>query len=657
MKRLLSSLAAVLILFALVLPASAKDTWLSVRSKNFLLVGNASEKEIRQVATRLEQFRDVFLRLFPRATTGATLPTTVVVFKSHSSYRPFKPLYQGKPQDNVAGYFQPGEDVNYITLTPEPHGEESPFGTIFHEYTHLLINHNMKDPPVWFNEGIAEYYSTLEVTDGNKKITLGKPISNHVLLLRQQFIHLEDLLRVTHDSPAYNEKDKTSIFYAESWALVHFMLQGDKGQRVPQLARFGALLGAGQPLEESFQQAFQMDFATMEKDLRKYVQNDSYRVQYFTAERPLDFDAEMQTAPLTEAEAQAYLGDLLYHANRPEDAEKYLQQALTLTPDLAMAHATLGMVRVRQQRYDEAIKSLQRAVSLNPQHYLAHYYLAEALNRQALGSSNTIMQFPAETAATMRAELKKAIELNPDFADAYNLLGFVDMVNNEELQDATVRLLRALQLKPDRLQYAITLAQVYLRREQFDAARNTIQQVLRSPNADGQTRAAARSVLREVDSYAEQLARIKAYNEQREAQRNERPTLHRRDETNESAAPPAGADVPLPPEAFKPRIKKRTDGEQVRGVLTKIECSGGESVVFYVQAADRLYKFHADKFDRVELVAYVPDMGGTSISCGPLKQELYVVLTFRPAAPPSRAKYDGEAIAVDLITKDMEVEP
>ncbi|MFL6210118.1 MAG: tetratricopeptide repeat protein [Pyrinomonadaceae bacterium] len=655
MKRLSSSLAAVLILCALALPAHAKDTWLCVRSKNFTLVGNASEKEIRQVGTRLEQFRDVFLRLFPRAAAGEVLPTTVVVFKTDSAYRPFKPLYQGKPKDWVAGYFQPGEDVNYITLTPEPHGTESPFGTIFHEYTHLLVGHNMKDPPVWFNEGLAEYYSTLEVTDGNKKITLGKPISNHVLLLRQQFIHLEDVLRVTHDSPGYNEGDKTGIFYAEAWALVHYMLQGDKGQRVPQFIRFSTLLADGRLLEESFQQAFQMDFATMEKELRKYVQNDSYRVQFFTAAQPLDFDAEMQTVPLTDAEAQAYLGDLLYHTNRLEDAEKYLQQALAAAPDLAMAHATLGMVRVHEQRYDEAVKSLQQAVKLDPKNYLAHYYLAEALNRQALGPSNMITHYPAETTATMRAELKQTIELNPSFAEAYHLLGFLDMVNEEELADASVRLMRAIQLKPDRFQYALTLAQVYLRRQQFDAARNILQQVMRSPNADGQMRAAARNIAQAVDSYAEQLARIKAYNAQVETQRTERPMLHRRGETDSNA--PTGADVPLPPEAFKPRIKRRTDGEQVRGVLTKIECVGGESVVFYVQAADRLYKFHADKFDRVELVAYVPDMGNTSISCGPLKKELYVVLTFRSAAASPRAKFDGEAIAVDLITKDMEVEP
>src|SRR5215471_12534809 len=105
--------------------AQAKDTWTTVRSKNFTLVGNASEKDIRQVANRLEQFRNVFGLLFPTVSLNSPVPTTVIVFKSDSSYKPFK------VNPNVAGYFMPGDDVNYITLTSE-RGEEHPFGVIFH---------------------------------------------------------------------------------------------------------------------------------------------------------------------------------------------------------------------------------------------------------------------------------------------------------------------------------------------------------------------------------------------------------------------------------------------------------------------------------------------------------------------------------------------
>src|SRR5437867_7931696 len=113
MKRSAIFLATVLC-FLTLLPAQtsvwAKDNWVSVRSKNFLLVGNASEKDIRQVAIRLEQFREVFSRLFTTLNVNSPVPTTVIVFKNEDSYRPFKPT------EHTAGYFQSGSDVNYITL-------------------------------------------------------------------------------------------------------------------------------------------------------------------------------------------------------------------------------------------------------------------------------------------------------------------------------------------------------------------------------------------------------------------------------------------------------------------------------------------------------------------------------------------------------------
>src|SRR5262245_11060216 len=99
----------------IVSPVAAKETWVGVKSKNFFLTGNAGEKDIRRVATYLEQFREVFSRLFPRAVLKSPVPTKVIVFKDRKSYLPFMPVYQGKVND-VAGYFQSGPDVNYITL-------------------------------------------------------------------------------------------------------------------------------------------------------------------------------------------------------------------------------------------------------------------------------------------------------------------------------------------------------------------------------------------------------------------------------------------------------------------------------------------------------------------------------------------------------------
>ena len=218
MKRFAFSLAVSLCLLLVVsqhTPVAAKDTWVSVRTKNFLMIGNASEKDIRNVALKLEQFREAFTNIFPNIKFNTPVPTTVVVFKSDSAYAPFK------PNANVAGYFQPGPDVNYITLTTEVRGEQDPFKVIFHEYTHLLVNNTFSNAPLWFNEGLAEYYSTFSITD-DQKVQLGLLIRNHIFQLREnKMLPLKTLFAVDEKSPYYNERNKQSIFYAQSWALMH----------------------------------------------------------------------------------------------------------------------------------------------------------------------------------------------------------------------------------------------------------------------------------------------------------------------------------------------------------------------------------------------------------------------------------------------------
>src|SRR5205085_10326129 len=86
-----------LLLFGPAKTVMAGETWTKVVSKNFTLIGNADEREIREVAARLEQFHEIFSRLSGNLRTLAHVPTTVVVFRTEESFRPYKPLYRGQP--------------------------------------------------------------------------------------------------------------------------------------------------------------------------------------------------------------------------------------------------------------------------------------------------------------------------------------------------------------------------------------------------------------------------------------------------------------------------------------------------------------------------------------------------------------------------------
>src|SRR5712692_2951376 len=133
--RCLSRTLVLSLLLLFCLQASAKENWIQIQAKDFTLIGNAGESEMRKVATKLEQFREALLIIFPKLRIDTPVPTTVVIFKTDDAFRPFKPRYKGKIREQVGGYFLERPDGNYIVFTAEERGV-SPYEIIFHEYEH-----------------------------------------------------------------------------------------------------------------------------------------------------------------------------------------------------------------------------------------------------------------------------------------------------------------------------------------------------------------------------------------------------------------------------------------------------------------------------------------------------------------------------------------
>ncbi len=634
-KRFIFPLAMALCLL-LVAPLCARDKeegWTSVQSKNFLLVGNARERDIRKVAARLEQFREAFLRLLPVDHFDSSVPLTVIVFKDDAAYTPFEPVFSGQPA-GVAGFFQSSPDVDYITLSVDRKHVRRPDDLAFHEYVHLLVRNSFGNVPLWFNEGLAEYYSTFEISDGNKKVTLGTPASNRVQALRErELLPLEKLFNVDDSSPYYKEPDKRKIFYAESWALVHYLLSG---QRRIQLSTYLELLAKGMTVEDAFRQAFQTDFATLETELRAFIGFNNYPRQIVTFEKRLELDPRVRSAPLSEAEAQFYLGDLLLHTHQLDEAAGYLQRAVALDPNLARAHASLGVLHMRQNRFDDAKKHLERA-SLESGNYLVHYYYAYVLSREGMALDNFVEgYYQAEAAERMRAELKKAIELAPKFTEAYRLLAFINLVRDEQLDESIALLKQAISLSPRRQEYALLLAQVYLRREEFDVARNVLNPLILS-STSALIRSQAQQLLTSIAAREEYLARVKALNEKiaEKAARDETPT---------GVLQPC--DAPQP----GPQLKKlRFSGQQVCGLLVRVECED-EGVVLIIESGARTLRFRNDSLNNIRFVTYTADVRG-QVTCGPRTQATPVLLTYRPAKN-TVGQTDGEVIAVEFIPKE-----
>jgi tetratricopeptide (TPR) repeat protein len=441
------------------------------------------------------------------------------------------------------------------------------------------------------------------------------------------------------------------LFYAESWALVHYLIQGNEGKHLHKLSRFLDLLLKNTAVETALRDALQTDYAGLEKELKAYIQRSSYRINVATFEKKLEFDSQLQTAPLTDAEAQAYLGDLLYHTQRAEDASQKLQQALLLDPNLPIAHASLGMVRMAQKNFVEAKQHLAKAVEGNSQSYLAHYYYAFALSREGMTEGELVAGYPAETAHLMRTELQKAIELNPGYPESYHLLAFVNLVTGQNLDESIQLIKKALALSPGSEEYLFVLTQVYLHKQDFEAARKVVEP-LSVNSSDPRIRATAESLLKSISAIQEQMARARAEHE-KAGQRSGSGNFVTQVGSISTTSDRNVAEPVDPSSYLQEALKAPAAGEvRMQGVLTQIDC-GPKGIVFTISVGDTLLKLQTKSFDDIDITTFSTEVGG-EITCGVRKIKNAVVVCYLPSKD-ARSKTDGIAKSLDFVPPDFKL--
>ena len=247
MKKII---ALVVLLFTAT--SAAAPEWVRVDTPNFVVFGEIGEKRTREIAEAFERFGEAMARVFPNA-TASPVPTTVVVFEGQRSFAPYRPRHNGRPV-SVGGYFIGSESSNMIALTLED--RDVALRMVLHGYTHLVTANASRALPAWVHEGLAEFYSTFAVTEDGKGGLLGRAIRPHyALLLRSTLLPLEQLLTVDHTSDLYNEGQRRSIFYAQSWAMVHILLAGQP-DRAKEFGEYMRLTADGVASVDAWRQAF-----------------------------------------------------------------------------------------------------------------------------------------------------------------------------------------------------------------------------------------------------------------------------------------------------------------------------------------------------------------------------------------------------------------
>lgn len=409
--------------------ASAGAETHAVRTPHFTVVTEAGPEIARAVARNLQSFHVLLEDAFPSSRT--TYRDHVVVYAVPDERAMAILLPEMWESDDVRrpdGLFREGPDKDYIVVRLDA-PSEGPFSTVYHEYFHVFARARFGQLPLWLDEGLAKFWEMTSIDDDEVRIgVLSK--RNLKTLADEPSLPLPVLFAVDHGSPHYEDTEQSALFYAQTWALVHYLLLGDDtGERRRQLARY--VRTAAESPDPPFG-----DLAELSASVNAYT--GGRRFASFERPAPDTFsESELEAEELTEAEALAFRGEFLVHGETPERARPDLERALALDTELASAHEGLGFLWLRDGRTRDALDEFARAAALDSSSFLAHYYHAVASLRAGASIEEVL------------DDLERSVEANPDFAPAHLFIATAVTQLGDDYERGLSSARRAVELTPN----------------------------------------------------------------------------------------------------------------------------------------------------------------------------------------------------------------
>lgn len=606
------------------------DAWVSLRSKNFSISGNASPQQMRSAADRLEQFRWAFARLYPSLKLDNGKPTQILMFRDAAAYFDFLPRRpDGSADVGVSGYYQAGDDRNYITFAFSER-QSDPVSTAVHEYVHSLIdaNYDRSQLPPWLNEGLAEYFETLRM-DG-KKIIVGEPQLEHLRLLRRSaIVPLSEFFSTTSAHLRTISQENRRLYYAEAWAIVSLLMS----KRWIAVDNLAVDLRPADLEELAF---------------NKFVGGDIDKPVAVTVTDKFPVAETSEAEPASAARVYSMLGDLLLHTGEFTRSESYLRNALEREPANPFASATLGLALLRQGKIDDARAFLEKAVKAGSTDSLIltgyAFALLEPLAKNAKAIDDT-------TAGEIRSILNRSIVLTPAYADSYRISALLNFLRDERLDEAINLLQKALGCKPGDPDSQILLARILLRREEAERARDIVSK-LAAMQLDETRRNEAAEIANNANDFIKAKAtNVPAANYRMDVRLTDRPTLVILKRSWLTEADVAQIEVERMNNNFNRIMLPAADGEQqLVGRIESISCTAREIKYSVTPRIGPKVSFTSADFASVRMTVAKEGDNTFQIGCEVSLATELAVINFRPTpAAINLNRSAGEITAISFV--------
>jgi tetratricopeptide (TPR) repeat protein len=389
---------------------------------------------------RVHAFFADYMHMMP---AKAARPARLIIFSGATEFK----LY--RPSETAYAFYMAGFDRDYIVMTAF---DTDSYPIVVHEYVHLAVQHSGAAYPIWLNEGLAEYFSTLEPMPG--KMSVGKVPVQRLGHLNNDgpFMPLSGLLAVGFESEEYTHLDHVDTFYSESWALVH-MLMTDKRYQ-PKTDGYLQAVARGADAKDALTSTYGRTVAQIEEDLRQYIYRKAFNYAQVTFQEP-KIGEKLSVRAVDDFEAGVMTANLL-SSGAPDAAAKAFDALARQKPDDLSLVESRAYFELRRGDQAAARPLFARAVELGSTN--AQLYIDDA-------------SLTVGDAVRTGELLARALSLLPDDATTRIHVAAVQLQEGRAVWAlATLQPVTSVSAE-DAFTYFGLLGNVYLQQREWDGAR------------------------------------------------------------------------------------------------------------------------------------------------------------------------------------------
>ena len=481
LKTVVLAMTALVVLAA----SPARAEWLRAETEHFVIVGDTSRGAISDYARKVERFHSLLAMFRPPGQDDVVAPKLwIYLAEGRNDMREIWPSIR----NGVAGFYSRNEDRIFAVVDVTNPDSDN---TLFHEYGHhYMFQYHNAAYPGWFVEGFAEYFAPSEMGMSRVRYGLYRPGRMNSLTQINSWVPMEDVLRSRLTGASAH---RGAAYYAQAWALTHYML-GDS-ERQGQLSAYLYAVARGEEPIEALATHIGRTPDELGAEIRSYLGRG---ITVYTLPQALP-RAEVMVTALPRSTGEVVWLDLRSARALGEDGpalQAQAQAAVDRHPGDRLPAVVLAKLQRENEDLEGARRTLEPVLATRPDDAEALWLMAVVLIEQANASEDDATELQLKRQAL--SHLGAAYEADPlDYriylAMLRNRRGAPGFPSDNDVTIAE----SAWRLAPQLGSTAYEAAQLLMHRERYREAAQVLAPLANNPHG-GDSLASVRSLLSEA---------------------------------------------------------------------------------------------------------------------------------------------------------------